>query len=157
MKKKQTKKVISTRDVLILFALIFIGIQFYRPNKNTQKEVTYSDFLITEKAPERISNLFKNSCYDCHSNKTDYYWYDHISPASWFVDDHISEAKKELNFSIWRTTDYRTKRVHLSNIITNITENKMPLPSYTFMHPETKLSEEQVQQIIAWISTIEVK
>ncbi|MEP0266035.1 heme-binding domain-containing protein [Dokdonia sp.] len=145
-----------TKSILLLLAVIFIGIQFYRPNKNIQDDATYSDFLVTENAPEHIATLFKNSCYNCHSNTTDYYWYDNISPASWYVDNHIKEAKNELNFSKWKHIDYRTKRVHLSNIITNITENKMPLPSYTFMHPEAKLSKEQVAQIVEWVGTIEV-
>ncbi len=154
---KQGNKIGYVKGVFIVFITAFIAIQFYRPNKNSQKEATYSDFLTTEAAPKAVATLFKNSCYDCHSNKTEYYWYDHISPISWYVDTHVMDGKNELNFSVWRTTDYRTKRVHLSNIITNITEGKMPLSSYTFMHPKTKLSDKQIEQILAWVSTIEVK
>ncbi len=154
---KKTKKGLLTKIIIVLLVFSFGIIQFYRPNKNIQKDPTSNDFLIAEKAPEHISNLFKNSCYNCHSNKTNYYWYDQINPAAWYVDDHITEAKKELNFSVWKNTDYRTKRVHLSNIITNINEEKMPIPSYTFMHPEAKLSKVEVEQIIEWIGSIEVK
>lgn len=41
--------------VFILYLiLIFIGIQFYRPNKNQQLVTTLDDFLLYEKAPKML-------------------------------------------------------------------------------------------------------
>ena len=140
------------KKIGFVLLILFIGIQFYRPNKNEQKETTTDDFLITEKAPNHIRNLFKTSCYNCHSSKTAYSWYDNIAPASWYVDNHIKNAKAKLNFSNWATIDARDKNGVISEIAVNIQENKMPLASYTMFHSEAKLSDEEKQQIIKWLS-----
>ena len=146
-----------SRVIAALSIIVLIGIQFYRPGKNVQKKSLYNDFLRNEKAPENIAGLIKNSCYNCHSDYTDYYWYDHIAPASWYVDNHIKEAKSHLNFSKWRRMDYRDKRANLSRIVTELNEDKMPLASYTIMHPEAKLTEDEKKKIIDWLYTIEVR
>ncbi|RZN83386.1 MAG: hypothetical protein EVB11_05385 [Winogradskyella sp.] len=148
-------KLSVTKRVLSIFALVFIVIQFYRPNMNVQSPETLDDFLIAAKAPEHVKKLVKNSCYNCHSNNTDYFWYDHISPASWFVDNHIKEGKEHLNFSNWATLDSRDKTGMISEIAVNISEDKMPLPSYLKIHSDAKLSKREKQQIIEWLYTIE--
>jgi len=142
------------KKVGLILLIIGVGIQFYRPNKNEQKETTTDDFLITEKAPNPIKSLLKTSCYNCHSNYTKYSWYDNIAPASWYVDSHIKNAKEKLNFSNWATTDERDRNGLISEIAVNIQEGKMPLPSYTMIHSEAKLSDAEKQQIIEWLSSL---
>ena len=148
-------KITVKKKTLSVLALVFIGIQLYRPNKNSQLPKTLDDFLITEKAPKSIEILIENSCYNCHSNNTNYFWYDHIAPASWFVDNHIKEGKEHLNFSNWATLDHRDKAGVISEIAINISEDKMPLPSYTKIHVDAKLSEKKKQEILEWLYTIE--
>ncbi len=143
------------KKILFILILIFIGVQFHRPNKNVQLSETLDDFLIAEKAPKNIKALLQNSCYNCHSNKTDYFWYDHISPISWVVDKHIKEGKEDLNFSNWATLDSRDKAGVVSEIAVTISEGKMPLPSYIKIHNEAKLSDNEKQQILEWLYTIE--
>ncbi len=147
------------KHALVLIAiLIVVGVQFYRPNKNIQQDtVKFNDFLLHENAPENVAALIRNSCYDCHSDFTNYKWYDQVAPVSWFVDDHITEAKEHLNFSKWTITDYRDKRVHLSNIANALNNNTMPLPSYVLLHKNAKLLPKEKQQILDWLYTINIK
>lgn len=140
----------------LFLAILCIGIQFFRPNKNKAKAITLDDFLITEKAPEQVKSLIKNACYDCHSNQTNYLWYDNIAPASWFVDGHIKRGKGALNLSNWAAMDFRDKRRALSLMATNITESKMPLESYLVMHNNATLSEDDKKDILKWLYTIEI-
>jgi hypothetical protein len=142
------------KKIGLVVLLLAIAIQFYRPHKNEQKETTTDDFLITEKAPNDIRSLLKTSCYNCHSNDTKYSWYDNIAPASWYIDDHIKKAKAILNFSNWATIDARDRNGLISEIAVNIQEDKMPLPSYTMIHPEAKLSDAEKKQLIAWLSSL---
>lgn len=142
--------------IVLLTILVFIGIQFYRPNKNVQSVSNYHDFLVHEKAPRRIISLIQNSCYNCHSNKTEYFWYDNIAPISWYVDNNISIAKEHLNFSIWAVEDYRNKRAHLSRMANSIRKNTMPALSYELIHPSAKLNKEEKQKILDWLYTIEI-
>lgn len=145
------------RIILISITLCFLGIQLFRPEKNNQKVFMFNDFLVAEKAPNKVADIFKNSCYNCHSNNTNYYWYDEIAPFSWFVSNHITEAKKHLNLSEWTTSHFMDKRSNLSKMASSIIEKKMPLPSYTFFHRNAKLSKKEKQEILKWLFTIEVK
>jgi len=145
------------RIILIAIILCLSGIQLFRPEKNNQKVFMFNDFLVAEKAPKKVAELFRNSCYNCHSNNTTYYWYDEIAPFSWFVANHITEAKNQLNFSEWTASHFMDKRSNLSKIASTISEEKMPLPSYTLIHRDAKLSENEKQEILKWLFTIEVK
>lgn len=142
------------KKIGLVLLMLFVGIQFYRPNVNEQKETTTDDFLITEKAPDHIRSLLKTSCYNCHSSKTEYSWYDNIAPASWYVDDHIKNAKEKLNFSNWAILDERDRNGLISEIAVNLQEDKMPLPSYAMLHSEAKLSDAEKQQIIKWLASL---
>lgn len=146
---------LNKKKVLLFLSVAFVAIQFYRPNKNSQKQETLDDFLITEKAPKQIRALIKNSCYDCHSNKTNYLWFDNIAPATWYVDNHIKKGKKHLNFSNWATLNSRDKAGRISEIAINIVEKKMPIPEYAKLHLEAKFSEKQRETILDWLYTLE--
>jgi hypothetical protein len=142
--------------ILLFLVIIVVAIQFYRPNKNEFNPVTLDDFLLYEKAPENVKTLLINSCYDCHSNQTNYVWFDNIAPVSWIVDKHIMEGKSKLNLSEWAIMDYRDKRRQLSLIATQITDDVMPLKSYLNFHSDSKLSKSNKDAILKWLFTIEV-
>jgi prepilin-type processing-associated H-X9-DG protein len=146
----------SNKKKVLLFLLVgCVAIQFYRPNINNQKQETLDDFLIAEKAPKQVRALIKNSCYDCHSNQTNYLWFDNIAPVAWYVDNHIKDAKEHLNFSNWAGLESRDKAGRISEIAVNIVESKMPLPAYLKLHSGARLNETQKQVILNWLYTIE--
>ena len=41
----------------------------------------------------------QTTCYDCHSNNTNYRLYSYIQPARFFMEEHIKDGKKDLNFN----------------------------------------------------------
>ena len=82
-----------------LLLLAFIVIQFIRPAKNKSEGVSTNDITTKYAVPQDVMAVLKTSCYDCHSNNTNYPWYANIQPIAWWLDDHIKEGKKELNFS----------------------------------------------------------
>jgi len=145
------------RIPLIIIVLIFIGIQFYRPNKNIQEVPTGNDFLIYQKAPDNVAALITNSCYDCHSDYSDYAWYDYIAPVTWYVDSHVAEAREHLNLSEWAGMNYRKKRSVLAYMSERITDGSMPLSSYTFAHRDAIFSEEEMKIVLDWLGSIEIK
>lgn len=130
---------------------MFVGIQFVPTDLNQSEIVPKSDFLLVNDIPEKIGALVKESCYDCHSNNTKYPWYNKIQPVTWFLNNHIKKGKLELNFSEWDSLSNRRKASKLRSIIKQIEGNKMPLKSYTFIHKNAKLSEDEKSAIIKWI------
>lgn len=66
------------RKIALVVLLVFVGIQFIPTLRNQNMEVLSTDFTKIYKVPKPIENSLKTSCYDCHSNKTNYLWYDKI-------------------------------------------------------------------------------
>ena len=101
--------------------------------------------------------MLKNACYDCHSNNTNYPWYDRITPVNFWVQGHVDHGKGELNFSLWSTFSPKKKIHKLEECIEMIEEDEMPLESYTIMHGDAKFSEIQKKELINWLQLVKLK
>ncbi len=139
--------------ILILSILVlFLLIQLYpRPQKNNNTSITQNDFSVINNPPPAIQNILKKSCNDCHSNNTVYPWYAHLQPVAWWLGDHIEHGKKELNFSEFGSYSPRRKYRKLEEMYGEVKEDKMPLPSYTWIHKDAILSAEEKQILLSWI------
>jgi len=133
-----------------LGALLFL-IQFIRPDKNESDDNTHA--LSTKyEVPEDVNRLLKVSCNDCHSNKTEYPWYSNVQPFAWFLNDHVINGKKHLNFSNFTKLPLAIQNHKFEEIIEMVEEKEMPIPSYTYLglHPEAHLTIAQREQIMDW-------
>jgi hypothetical protein len=130
---------------------ILIVIQFFRPENNHAPIDPRVDMIMVVQPPDSIANIFRGSCYDCHSNQTRYPWYNKIQPVSWFLNKHIKEGKKELNFSGYGELD-KTGRIRiLVKICEELEGGDMPLQSYKLIHKEARLGQDEVALICTWI------
>ena len=134
--------------------MALIVIQFFPIILNESDTVPQSDFMVENQVPATIKNRLQISCYDCHSNNTDYPWYSKIQPAAWYLKDHIQEGKDELNFNEWATFSDRRKNSKLLSIISQIEEDKMPLDFYTLIHRDAILSDEDKRMIIDYMTAL---
>ena len=107
--------------------------------------------------PADVSALLKRACYDCHSNHTNYPWYAEVQPAGWWLAEHVKDGKRHLNFSEFAAYTSKRAKTKAGEIIDEVEEKKMPLKSYTWMHPEARLTVEEVKLIIAWAEDLEAK
>ena len=142
------KKVFKTILIFLLFVLIVI--QFIRPAKNISSVVSANDISTKYPVPDSVQKILAVACNDCHSNNTKYPWYAEIQPVAWWLNDHVIDGKKDLNFSEF--TKYRIRRqyVKLEEINKLVKENEMPLDSYTWLHKDAKLTEAQKRIIANW-------
>lgn len=143
MKKKLTLKNIS---IAIVFILLII--QSIRIDKSTEPIDDKTDFISVIKPNAEVSDILKKSCYDCHSNQPVYPWYSNVAPVSWWIKNHINEGSHHLNFSVWETYSLKRKNHKLEECIEMVEEDEMPMSSYTLMHKEAKLSQEQKVQLV---------
>ena len=142
------------KTILLILLVVFIGIQFIPTERNQSDTVPSTDFLLVNNTPENISKLLQVSCYDCHSNNTEYPWYNKIQPAAWFLEDHIKEGKKELNFNEWEEYSNRRKNSKLKSITSQIRDDEMPLFSYTLVHRDAVLSESEKKLVIDYMKQV---
>lgn len=132
-----------------------VGIQFFPAEHNEKKAVTDQDFSKIYKPPEGITRLLKTSCYDCHSNQTNYPWYSNVQPVGWLLQSHIEDGKKELNFSTFGSLSSRMKKLKIKSMISQIEDGEMPLPSYLYIHREAGLTDEESEKIVAYLGSLQ--
>ena len=130
--------------------MVFIVIQFIRPARNEDGQVLSRNITKSVNVPDRVLDVFKNSCYDCHSNTTRYPWYVNIQPMGWMMARHVNEGKLNLNFSDFGTYSKRKQANKLRAIAESINDGSMPISSYTVMHTDARLSAENIKMITNW-------
>jgi hypothetical protein len=146
------KKILRRTFQVLLLA--FIVIQFFRPAKNRAEGISSNDITKLYAVPADVQGILKTSCYDCHSNNTNYPWYNNIQPVAWWMESHINDGKKDLNFSEF--TSYRIGKQYrkLEQINDLVKKDEMPIGSYTLIHKNAILSQQQKLSIASWVTTL---
>lgn len=137
--------------VLISLAVIFLVIQFIRP------DIDKKNIPSTFNGPPEVAAILKRACYDCHSNDVNLRWYDKIQPVYWLVANHIREGREGLNFSAWSKMAAADQKGKLWESFNQIMSGAMPLKSYEAVHPETKLSNEDIATLKRYVTGLSVK
>ncbi len=144
-----------TKKIILGLAVILIGIQFFQPLRNQSNEVTASDIEKVYVVPQNVKAILVQSCYDCHSNNTSYPWYSRIQPGAWYMAQHIKKGKEELNFSEFGAYSARRQRNKFRAMAGQVKDGEMPLSSYTLIHRNAVLSQEDKQVLMKWFETME--
>lgn len=139
-----------TKIILSVIGIILVAIQFIRPARNINGQITPADISRVVSAPDSVQVILHNACYNCHSNNTNYPWYSNIQPVAWFLVKHITEGKNELNFSEFGVYSQRRQLSKLEGIVDNVTDNTMPLKSYRMMHENARLGQKEKTRLFNW-------
>lgn len=134
------------KKILIAIGVILIGIQFI-PVERTNPPVTQEI-----NAPPNVLSILKTSCYDCHSNETEWPWYSKVAPVSFLVASDVRNGRKRVNFSEWDKYDEKKKEKKLEHIIDMVEEGEMPLPNYLIMHSDAKLDPTRIKALKDWVA-----
>jgi hypothetical protein len=146
------------KKILLGLVIILAVIQFIRPSKNVSAEtITANDLSKVHPIPDNVHQIMVKKCYDCHSNNTNYPWYANIQPVGMWLNHHVNEGKDEFNFSEFKTYDEKKANHKLEELGEVLEEGSMPLRSYTILHPETKISDDDKSQIMAWLKSLPIK
>lgn len=107
--------------------------------------------------PDPVMTVLQAACYDCHSDRTVYPWYSRIQPVGWWLDDHIRSGKAALNFDEFTSYTLRKQQHKFESIVEQLEQNEMPLPSYTWMHREARLTPAERERVVVWAKQYEAK
>jgi hypothetical protein len=127
-----------------VLAVALAGIQLVpiaRTNPPVETEIT---------APPEVIAVLRRSCYDCHSNETDWPWYSRVAPVSWLIASDVSEARHALNLSTWNRLVAEERLDAMREIWDEVSEGKMPLWFYLPIHPDARLSAGDLSVLQAW-------
>jgi len=135
--------------ILISLVAIFVLIQLIpveRKNPPINNELNL-------KAPPEIITILEESCFDCHSNQTNWPFYSYIAPVSWLVAHDVEEGRGHLNFSEWNQLPIEKMQKIKEELIEEISQDKMPLPIYLITHSGAKLTDEQKMKLKVWVES----
>jgi hypothetical protein len=121
-----------------ILGILFVCIQFIRP------ELTNPPATAEIQAPPEVKQVLRNSCYNCHSNETKLPWFDKVVPAYWLVASDVKTARAHLNFSEIGRLPAAQQKAYLFEAVNMIQMGAMPLPSYLKVHPDAKITPEQL-------------
>lgn len=145
------------RKIGIAIVVLLIVIQFFHPKKNQSTELLATDITKVTTVPSEVNKILEVACNDCHSNNTRYPWYNNIQPVAWWLNKHINNGKRHLNFSEFGTYDAKKANHKLDEIVEVIEKDEMPLGSYTLIHKDAKLNETQKKLLTDWAKSVQVQ
>jgi Haem-binding domain len=96
---------------------------------------------------ERIA---RSSCYDCHSNETEWPAYSYVAPMSWLVRRDVESGRDKLNFSEWDRDDGDADKA-----IDTILEGSMPPEQYALIHRDAPLTDVEADRLVAALRVLD--
>lgn len=126
--------------------VLFAALQCVRPSIPTQPA------RAEVQLPAAVHSILSNSCYSCHSDERRLSWFDHIVPGYWLVRHDILEARTHLNFSILGAQPAAAQRAALFEAANMVQLGAMPLPQFTALHPEARVSLHDLDVLKAWLA-----
>lgn len=136
-----------TRKWLVLPGLVLVA-QVFQPDRSVQTNDPEHDLIIVTAPSALVQGLLRNACYDCHSDRTTYPWYSYITPVNFWMQGHIDEGRSEFDMSSWGRRRAKWKRHKAEESIELLKAGAMPLPSYTWVHGEARLSADEREALI---------
>jgi hypothetical protein len=140
------------RYILWTGAAVFLLLQIVpAPHRITHPESDLSLSIAADPdVPPAVLKVLNRSCMDCHSNQTRVPWYGYVAPASWILAKDVTEARQMMNLSAWRAS---TPAVHVAlaaAACADVKSGRMPKAQYLLLHPEARLSQDDVQALCEW-------
>jgi hypothetical protein len=108
------------------------------------------DLFSTNPPPAQIAAILRTSCYDCHSYETRWPWYGHVAPVTWWLDQHVRDARDLLNFSEWPHNNPAKAARKWNHVADQVRGGEMPLASYTLIHKNAILTDAQRKELADW-------
>jgi hypothetical protein len=138
---------------LFLVALVagFALLQLTNPPRTNPPVI--HDLMASNPPPPQIAAMLHSARYDRHSSETRWPWYSHIAPVSWLVANDVKEGRENLNLSDWPNDNPMRAVKRLENMSDEISSGEMPLPKYTKIHADARLTEIQRKKLTDWLDT----
>ena len=130
MTKGQIARRVAIGVIALLVLIQFVPYGHSRANPPVTRAVKWDS--------PATARLFGGACRDCHSNLTDWRWYDKIAPASWLVQHDIEDGRRRMNVSTW---DKPQPDVH--EVVRAIRSGHMPPLQYKIAHGSGRLSKQE--------------
>ncbi len=135
---------------VLAFLLVTICSVFVHPFGNVKTESSQKAALQGAHIETPVLNTLERSCRNCHSEQTVWPWYSYVAPVSWMVEKDVHDARARFNMSRWDEYSLEDRTRILAEISVMVRNHEMPLPRYTFLHPDAKLTADDIASLDQW-------
>lgn len=142
------------KKILLVLLAALVVIQFIHPKKNKSEGPQPNYIGNTYPIPDDVKAILGKACFDCHSNNSRYPWYANLQPVHWWMEKHIKEGKRSVNYDEYTNRPLRYQYHKLEETIEMVKEGKMPLNSYTWTHKDARLSDTEKAKITGWAQSV---
>ena len=124
----------------------FVCLQLVRPG------IPFAPTRAEIQAPPKVRRIIQKDCYSCHSDERRLSWFDEIVPGYWLVRSDVLSAREHLNFSTLGSKPAAAQRATLYEAANMIQLGAMPLPQYVALHPEAKVTPEDLAALKEYLA-----
>ena len=142
------------KKILLVLLAALIVIQFIHPKKNKSEGPQPNYIGNNFNIPEDVKTILAKACNDCHSNNTRYPWYATLQPVHWWLEKHVKDGKKHINYDEYTNRPLRYQYHKMEETIEMVKEGEMPLNSYTWTHKDAKLTDEEKSKLTGWAQSV---
>ena len=132
--------------LMVAAVVIFVALQFVRPGIPTMPTAD------EVQAPPEVKQILQKDCYSCHSDERRLSWFDQIVPGYWLVRHDILTAREHLDFSTLGLLPPAAQKATLYEAVNMIQLGAMPLPQFVKVHPEAKVTPEELATLKAYLA-----
>jgi hypothetical protein len=132
--------------LMVAGVVIFALLQVVRPS------IPVKPATAELQAPPEVKQVLEKGCYSCHSDQRRLSWFDEIVPAYWLVRHDILTAREHLNFSTLGSAPAAMQKGTLYEAVNMIQLGAMPLPQFVRLHPEAKVTPDELATLKAYLA-----
>src|SRR5580692_5206366 len=133
------KLVVAGAAAFVLLQLVRPGIPSHVPAAEVE-------------APPQIRHILEKDCYSCHSDEKCLAWFDQIEPGYWLVRHDVLTAREHLDFSTLGSKPAAAQKATLYEAVNMIQLGAMPLPRFLALHPDAKVTPEDLDALKAYLA-----
>lgn len=133
---------VAVAGLVVFGALQLVPYGWWHPNPPVAQDAPWPDAASAE--------IARDSCYDCHSNETDWPLYSYVAPMSWLVRRDVEGGRDELSFSNWDEDGGEA-----DDAADAVADGSMPPGQYTLVHRGATLSDAEADQLIAALEAMD--
>ena len=136
------------KKAAVVFVVVFAAAQLVRPDRANPPTDVSRTIQAHPGTGSGLVAVLDRACRDCHTNGTVWPSYTQVAPLSWLMAYAVRNGRQAVNFSEWAAYPPERQRTLLAESCQDVTAGKMP-GAYTLLHPETRLSAQDVETICA--------
>ena len=132
---------------LIILAVCSVAVHPFGSMKQSAGQAVSASDL---RASPQVAAVLSRSCTDCHSGKTVWPWYSYVAPMSWLVERDVRRGRDRMNLSEWHQYTLAQQEKLLADVASAVKNREMPLPQYTLVHHDARLSDTDTDLVYEW-------